>query len=291
MGGFDRRFLPLHPFMALTPDDHDLRIPSPWSIGERSGLVLLVALVPAILVLDFVAGRSISLHLFYLIPVSLAAWNLGERTGYAIALVAGLSWTFVAIASRAPADSVAMAAWDILSTFALFFFVAFLVARHRGFVEGLRTLARVDADSGALSRRELDRVLEAEVRRARRYRRHLALVLLELAEMKGEGRGLVAAATRAVHQVVREGDVVGRAGSRRLAVILLECKAPEPLLVVERLRETLVANLGLRERDLSLAVATYGGGVPTSGASVMAQAEGQLQFSRGGAKVAETRID
>jgi diguanylate cyclase (GGDEF)-like protein len=277
--------------MALTPQDHDLRIDSPWAIGERSGLLLLIALVPAILVLDFVAGRGISLHLFYLVPVALAAWNLGERTGYAIAGVSATAWAFVAVASRGPADSPAIVAWDILSTLSLFVFVAFLVARHRGFVGGLRALARVDAETGALTRREFDRVLEAEVRRAKRYRRHLALVLLDLAEIKGEGRGQLAAVARAVHSLVREGDGVARAGPRRLAIILIECRAPEPMLVVDRLREALVSTLRYRDQDLSIAVATYGGGVPTSGSSVMAQAEGHLQLSRRGAGIAETRID
>ncbi len=61
---------------------------------------------------------------------------------------------------------------------------------------------------------------------------------------------------------VRECDSVARLAPRRFAVLLVECKAPEPLLVVERLRGTLVANLGLRKPELAIAVATYGGSLP-----------------------------
>lgn len=277
--------------MSLTPEDHDLRIDSPWSIGERSGLILLVALVPAILVLDFVAGRGISLHLFYLVPVALAAWNLGARAGFAIAGAAGAAWAFVAIASRGPADPWGLVAWDILSTVALFLFVARLVARHRGFVDGLRALARLDGETGALSRREFDRLIEAEVRRSRRYRRPMALVLFDLGEAKGEGRGHIAAAARAMQSQVRDCDSVARLAPRRFAVLLVECKAPEPLAVVERLRLTLMANLALRKQDLAIAVATYGGSLPASSASLMALAENHINLARSGTGVAETRVD
>jgi GGDEF domain-containing protein len=277
--------------MSLTTTDHDLRLDSPWSIGERSGLFILLALVPAILVLDFVAGREVSLHLFYVVPVALAAWILSPKAGYAIALAAGASWAFVAIASRGPGAAIGPVAWDVLSTFALYLFVGHLVARHRGFVEGVRSLARVDADTGALSRREFDRVLEAEVRRSRRYRRPLALLVFELAEIRGEGAAFLPAVVRTVHGQIREGDSISRLGSRRFAVVLIECKPPEPMLVVERLHQALGAAQRMRKQDIAIAVATYGGSLPASAQSLLALAEGHIQLARGGSGLAETRVD
>jgi GGDEF domain-containing protein len=277
--------------MALTSSDHDFRLESPWSIGERSGLIVLVALVPTILVLDYVAGRAVSLHLFYLLPIALAAWNLGEKTGYAISAAAGMAWAFVAIASMGPREPAGPVAWDILSSFALFVFVAHLVARHRRFAEGVRALARVDAETGALSRREFDRLLEAEVRRSKRYRRPMAVVLFEVGEIKGEGKGHLPAVVRAVHAQVRECDSVARVAPRKFALLLVECKSPEPLAVVERLRASLEAHLRVRKDDLAVAVATYGGSLPASSASLLALAENHLNLARTGTGTAETRVD
>lgn len=282
---------PIAPRMSLTTADHDVLLDSPWSIGERAGLLILVALVPAILVVDFVAGREVSLHLFYVVPVALAAWLLGRTAGYAIALAAGVSWAFVAIASRGPGSPLWPVAWDVLSTLALYLFVGHLVARHRSFVEQVRSLARVDSETGALSRREFDRMLEAEVRRARRYRRPLALLVVELAEGRSEGTGHLAAVVRAVQGLVREGDSVSRLAPRRFAVLLIECKAPEPMLVVERIRQGLAANQRVRKQDLAIAVATYGGTLPASATSLLALAENHVNLARGGTGVAETRID
>jgi GGDEF domain-containing protein len=277
--------------MTLLRGDHDFELDTPWSMSERSGLFLLVALIPAVLVLDFVAGRGISLHLFYLVPVALAAWNLGERTGYAIAIVAGMAWAFVAIASMGPRAPAGPVAWDVLSTQALFLFVARLVARHRAFAEGVRALARVDADTGALSRREFDRLLDVEVRRSKRYARPLALVLFEVREIKGEPKGLLPAVVRAVNGQVRECDSVSRVAPRRFVVMLVECKPPESLVVVARLRGSLEANLRIQPQELAVAVANYGGTQPTSAASLMNLAESHLHLARSGTGVAEARIE
>jgi diguanylate cyclase (GGDEF)-like protein len=277
--------------MSLGPDDHDLRIGSPWMIGEQAGLYLLVALVPAVLVLDLVAGRGISLHIFYIVPVALAAWSMGARAGFVIAAIAGAAWAFVAVSTRAPGAGAAMIAWDVLSTLALFLFVAHLVSRHREFLDAVRARARVDSETGALSRREFDRVVDAELLRAKRYRRPLALVLLDLGDARGEGRGHLAAVARTLQSHVRECDSVARVAPRRLAVLLVECKSPETMLAVDRLREALAANLRPRKSDLAIAVAAYAGSVPVAGETLMHLAENHLNLARSGTGVAETRID
>ena len=71
------------------PGDHDLRLAVPWSLDDRAGVALILLLVPALLVLDYQAGRDFSLHLFYLLPIALSAWTFGASAGLA---VAGLSW-------------------------------------------------------------------------------------------------------------------------------------------------------------------------------------------------------
>lgn len=277
--------------MPQLPSGHDVRLDSPWSLDERTGLILLMAMLPAILVLDFVAGRGVSLHLFYLVPVGIAAWTLGQRTGYAIAAAAAFSWAFVAIASREPYGSVLVVSWDVLSTLALYLFVAWLVARHRHFVDGLVASARVDNESGALSRREFDRIFEAEVRRSKRYRRPLALVLFDFAESRGEGRAHFSAIVRSLQANMRECDCLARLAPTRFAAILIECRPPETMLVVERLRDGLVADLHLRKPELAIAVTAYGGSLPASGATLMALAENYVLIAKGNAGIAETRVD
>jgi len=277
--------------MTLSSADHDLRIGSPWTIGERSGLLLLIALVPSIMVLDLVAARGVSLHLLYLVPVALAAWNLGARAGYAIAGTAGTAWAYAAFVERGQTDPAAVIAWDVLSAFALFLFMAHLVARHRSFIDGIHARARLDSETGALSRREFDRLLEAEMRRTRRYRRPMVLAVFDIGEMRNEGPGHLPAVARSLEAHVRDCDSVSRIAPRRFAVLLVECKAPEHMLVVERLREALVSNLRLRNDGHAISVASYRGSQPASAASFMALAENHINLARSGTGVAETSVD
>lgn len=280
--------------MPLTETDHDLRLDTPLELGERTGLLLLILLVPAILVLDFYSGRDFSLHLFYLIPVGLAAWSLGSRAGFAIAVAAAVAVSFVAFASRSGSAGWGLLAWDVVSALGLFLFVAFLVARHRRFVDGLHAFARMDKESGALSRREFERLFESEVKRARRYGRSVAVVLAELAEGREgatRGKGFFPALVRAVLGQVREGDSVGRLAPRRFAIVLVECPLAEAIAVAGRIRESLTANLRVRKGVLAFGVAGYAGGSPISAADLMALAESHLLLAKGGSGIAESSID
>lgn len=280
--------------MPLTEADHDLRLDAPRVLGERAGMLILIVLVPAILVLDYLSGRQFSLHLFYIVPVGLASWSLGAKAGYTIAGAATASIAFVAYASRPPGGGLGLTVWEILWSLGLFVFVAFLVARHRRFVEGLHALARVDNESGALSRREFERVFESEVRRARRYGRSVAVVLAELGESRdgaARARSFLPAIVRAVQAQVREGDSVARLAPRRFAILLIECPLEEAIAVSRRVRESLVGNLRLRKGAVAFGVAGYSGGSHSSAADLMALAESHLLLAKGGAGIAEGSID
>lgn len=277
--------------MTVTRGDHDFRIEPPWSLDERSGAVLLLLLVPAILVLDYTAGRDFSLHLFYLVPTGLAAWSFGSRVGYAVGLMAAVYWAFVGFATRQPHAPVASLVWDVASTLALFLFVAFVIGRHRAFVDRLLETARLDLASGALSSREFNRLLATEVRRAKRYRRPLALAVfdLERKEMARKGTGFVAAAVRAVGRGVRDSDSIGRLSEERIAILLVECRAPEAMAAGARVRESASESLGIAAP--ALGVASYGGKSLMSDADFMKMALDQLEIARRGKGQSEDHVD
>jgi GGDEF domain-containing protein len=146
-------------------------------------------------------------------------------------------------------------------------------------------------DAGALSRREFDHLLDAEVRRARRYRRPVAVMLFDFPEGKGEPAGFLPAAVRAMLALLREGDSVARHAPRRFAVLLVECPGTEAMQVVSRLRETLLATLRIRPSAVAIGVASYGGALPATAADLMALAESHVIVARSGSGVAETRVD
>ena len=263
--------------MSNAKAEHDVLVARPWSLEEKFGPILLAFLVASILVLDYTAGRGFSLHIFYLVPTGLAAWSFGARAGYAVGLVAAAYWAFVGYSMRQPYASASSLAWEVASIVVLFLVFAFIVARHRAFVDQLMESARTDQASGALSKREFMRLFETEARRARRYRRPLALAIFDITDAKDfkkRGREFLPAVVRAIQQQVRDSDSIARIGERRFAVILVECASPEAVSVATRLRDGIPG--AIRIAPPAMGLVTYAGGGPTMAADMLQAATEQL---------------
>jgi GGDEF domain-containing protein len=228
--------------MELDRDAHDMPVASPWALRPRLGVALLLLLLPALLLLEWTAGRAFSLYLFYLCPVALAAWNFGYRIGFGIATLAAAYCVFVALALAAPGTPMEPMALQGFSIFAMFLLFAFVIAHHRAFVDNAVSAARTDLESGTLARREFHRVLHSEAWRANRYHRPLALVLIE-AEGWGTGqmdkKAFFAKLGEALRTNVRECDAVARVSDRRFTMLLVECPQSETARVLERTRAAL----------------------------------------------------
>jgi signal transduction histidine kinase len=126
-------------------------VPDSWSKASKRGLALFVhcpfqqrltawllvfAILLAISVADYYSGIELSLALFYLIPISLAAGWLGWRSGVLIALLStvmriGGDWY-----SIWPHAMPGYLFWNICAALIIFLFVVWLihslVAAHRG---------------------------------------------------------------------------------------------------------------------------------------------------------------
>ena len=78
--------------------------------------------------LDYVTGPSISMTLFYLAPVAVAGWTLGQRRAMAVALLAGgVSLVDVATGTTSAAAFI----WNVVSRTCLLAIAAFAVERIR----------------------------------------------------------------------------------------------------------------------------------------------------------------
>lgn len=109
----------------------------------------------------------------------------------------------------------------------------------------LRRLVAVDALTGIANRRHFDRVLDSELRRARRERQPLSLIFLDLDEFKrfndsnGHTQGdevLRRVALTLDETFRRGGDLVARYGGEEFAVVLPGVDARRAGLYAERLR-------------------------------------------------------
>ena len=268
--------------MELTTQDHDLEVPSPRSVGPNLGKAALLVLLPTLLVLEWITGSAFSLTLLYLLPVALAAWSFGYRAGFAIASVAAGYCIFVAFSMRPVGAALGPVAWQSVTTFAMFAVFAWGVAFHRAFIERVLQFARIDAETGALSNREFTRLLDAEVRRAKRYSHPLAMVIVEASgprQVMSANRGLPVKLVEVLRARVREGDAIARIGPRKFALALIECPAHEAMNVASRTLEVIETHFD-RRISFCFSVAAYGAQSPTTAQQLMQRAERRLDIAR-----------
>jgi diguanylate cyclase (GGDEF)-like protein len=131
---------------------------------------------------------------------------------------------------------------------------ALLARRSRRTMASLSSDARTDALTGLLNRRGLFAALEAELARARRHGRELAVAYLDVEGLKRvndrhghqAGDRLLAGVARVIERESRAEDVCARLGGDEWAVVLVEPDAEGPGAFearvaqrIERLREAL----------------------------------------------------
>ncbi len=148
---------------------------------------------------------------------------------------------FVALIDRIPGSIRAGIA--ALAMIALGVWAAWVRARHR-----LRRNAFVDPVTGIANAPAFEGLLTRELRRAKRYKRSLALLVVEVSQRHHQLLPLLDQTlrdvTRAIQEGVREGDIVARLGPSRFAIICPEATAAAA--------ETLARSLERRLEEMRL---------------------------------------
>jgi len=188
----------------------------------------------------------------------------GERVYVNTRLVPELDWYLVVQQTGVPAGA------RILDTLLLNVGVALALAALvlvggwytvRGYQLRLETMATTDKLTGCTSRQVFAAVFDDAARRARRDRRALSLVALDLDEFKPvndnhghvTGDSVLRAVTHALTGVVREADTVCRWGGDEFLILLKDCPHGEATRLAERMRAA-VAELRVHFRDHEIRV-------------------------------------
>jgi signal transduction histidine kinase len=139
-----------------------LRRLSHWILCHKGALIATCLLLVAIIgYIDYVTGYERPLLLFYLLPISLAAWFGNLKLGLVVAVIGIVAWMWSDLAAGIPAFGF----WNVSMAFASF-------ALFAGMLSKLRTLVR------ELDRRVLERTaaLQREVAERQRLDREIARV-------------------------------------------------------------------------------------------------------------------
>jgi diguanylate cyclase (GGDEF)-like protein len=218
-------------------------------------------------ILDYQTGPELSFSIFYLIPVSTAAWYGGRRPGVGLSALAAAVWLVSDYLSGHHYSVSLILYWNALVRLGFFLITALLLTALRDKIGLAERAARTDPLTDSWNSRGFFELAEREIARTARYGHPFTVAYADLDHFKAvnDARGhavgdeVLGHVARALRARLRRTDAVGRLGGDEFALLLPETDyaTAAPLLdeVRIRAREDL-ATLGL-PLTLSMGAVTF----------------------------------
>ena len=111
------------------------------SLSKRTLAALLLGLTGLVGILDYAVGANATFVSLYLIPIGIAAWFSGLRFSYLLASLSSLLWVMGDVGAGVEASASTLS-WNLLSRFAVFIAVSFLVRALRRLHDDVEELAK-----------------------------------------------------------------------------------------------------------------------------------------------------
>jgi len=220
-------------------------------VGRQNRAVLLIAGfigVALVASADYLTGYDRAFGFFYLLPVTFAAWFVGEQAGIVISCVGALAWHIANMEGSAASSSPAILYWNSATRLGFFLVVAILLSKLKNALEREGALSRTDFLTGALNSRAFSEIGMAEILRARRHGRPFTVVYIDLDNFKtvndtlghSIGNTLLRHVVDTLKRTVRATDLIARLGGDEFVILLPETDGESAKVLVSKLREHLL---------------------------------------------------
>lgn len=202
--------------------------------GDKLRHIVLPAAVLLVLLIgwiDYATGPGLALSLFYLVPVTAAAWFGGTRRALAVAVVASFAGLTADLAWR---SNVAQSGWNGFTGMVIFIGIAWVVGKLRDDRHSLATaaarearLARTDRVTALANSRAFLEELQREVDQGQPEQTQLALFFIDLDNFKSvndkfghaAGDDALQKVGDAIVATIRPEDVAARLGGDEFGVL------------------------------------------------------------------------
>jgi len=224
-----------------------------WLASRPRWLILALALcaLAGVGFIDVVTGYEISVALFYLVPVGIAAWYAGRGAGTLLAALSCMVWYFADAGSGHPYTHSLIPVWNALVRFGFFLITALLLVSLRQRLAAERLQARTDALTGLLNSRAFMERLEYTLALAGRSGNPLTLAYIDVDNFKGindqyghsEGDRVLRAFGQAMAECTRRADTAARIGGDEFALLLTNMEAKGAAEAISKLTRRLQESL------------------------------------------------
>jgi len=216
-------------------------------VSASRPVVLAFALVLVFLlgVLDYVSGFEIALSFFYLVPIGIVTWYLGQKEGFALALLSSLAW---AISNRLAGETYShefIRYWNTGIRLSIFLVVVEILSNLHKSLAKERSLSRVDFLTGIYNRREFYFRANQEILNCKRFNHPLTVVVMDVDSFKfindkqGHQAGdiLLRMIAQTILSSIRKTDVVARMGGDEFAILFPDTNQDGACRVLTKVKE------------------------------------------------------
>ena len=261
---------------GLAPRPEAITSPSPEARAQRgpqgstvARVVAAIAVIVCVAVGDYLTAADTSLILFYLAPIAYGTWFAGRGAGIALSGAGALTASAADGLHHLVGEGLVpygVLAWNGVMQLGTSLALVVMLSALRSRLEGEEALARTDALTGIANRRAFLEAASLEIERARRHRRPLTIVYVDVDDFKNvndrmghvEGDALLVSVAQALRAGVRAVDAVARLGGDEFGLLLPETDPAETDALLARLRADLRARMQERWRvGVSVGVATF----------------------------------
>lgn len=193
--------------------------------------VIALALVVVIGSIEKTIPAAISTSIFYLVPVCLTTWFVGEKPGILICIASGISSILATTQTSVEDPSLTLPAinyWNASVRLGFYLTVSYLLSELKSAREREQKLIRTDSITGVANRRLFNELATMEIKRARRYGHPFTLAYIDVDDFKNintygghkVGDLVLVTIAKSIKNSVRETDIVARMGGDEFALLL-----------------------------------------------------------------------
>lgn len=235
------------------------------SIKQSNRWLLILPYILFVLLLAYIdakTGYEVTLSIFYLLPIALAAWYFSGRLAYILSFISAFVWVMVDIKSGHYYSHVIILIWNSVVALGYYLLISYFLSKIRKLYEHEKELARTDPLTGALNRRYFYIVAENEIYRAKRFKRMLSLAFFDIDNFKlvndtlghADGDELLKIITMSISENLRASDVVGRFGGDEFAILFPETGKEQVREVIGKIQKILMEEVRKNKWPISFSI-------------------------------------
>jgi diguanylate cyclase (GGDEF)-like protein len=214
-------------------------------------IVIEYVFIGAVGAIDFLTGYELAFSLFYVLPISLAAWFIGRQQGILASITSAFVWLGADIVSGSYYSHPLIPLWNTSIRLSLFLIIALLLSTLKSSLEREKELARKDYLTGAVNSRHFFELVQMEMDRSQRYAHPLTLAYMDLDNFKTvndryghpTGDWVLCTIIGYTEKNLRKTDIIARLGGDEFALLLPETNQEQASIVLSKIRNGLLEEM------------------------------------------------